>query len=180
MEQAGAYIDKLRLSFAEYIERWHRIRARVLEWHDEQVMGYPVSVAATWETTFAQLGENERSLLEVLSWLAPEPIPLVLLEADPLGESIPEPRDTLAGLMGYSLARFDTTGDGVLVHRLVQEITRNRPFSTRKPEPGSWIRRFIEWFAQRHRPKADHTVALKVALESVHSIAPFDAQEVHT
>jgi hypothetical protein len=110
-------------------------------------------VAATWETTFAQLGENERGLLEVLSWLAPEPIPLVLLEADPLAEAIPEPRDTLAGLMGYSLARFDTPGDGVLVHRLVQEITRNRPFSTRKPEPGSWIRRFIEWFAQRHRPK---------------------------
>ncbi len=110
LEQAGAYIDKLRLSFAEYLERWHAKRTEVLKWHDEQVMGYPVSVAATWETTFAQLGETERRLLEVLSWLAAEPIPLFLFEAEPLTEEVPEARDRLAGLEGYSLARFRRRG----------------------------------------------------------------------
>ena len=81
LEQAGAYIDKLRLSFAEYLARWEAKRPEVLRWHDLRLMKYPASVAVTWETTFAQLGERERRLLEVLAWLAPEPIPLFLFEA---------------------------------------------------------------------------------------------------
>ena len=63
LEQAGAYIDKLQLSFAEYLRRWQERRAEVLRWHDERLMGYPASVAVTWETTFAQLTEPERRLL---------------------------------------------------------------------------------------------------------------------
>ena len=45
-------------------------------------------MAITWETTFAQLTEPERRLLDVLAWLAPEPIPLFLFEAAPLVEAI--------------------------------------------------------------------------------------------
>ena len=89
-------------------------------------MKYPASVAVTWETTFAQLTAPERRLLDVLSWLAPDPIPLFLFDAKPLAEAIPDPRDALAALAGYSLARFDAAGDAVVVHRLVQEITRGR------------------------------------------------------
>jgi len=126
VDQAGAYIDKLRLSFAEYLARWEAKRPEVLGWHDLRLMQYPASVAITWETTFAQLTEPERRLLEVLAWLAPEPIPLFLFEAAPLSEAIAEPREALAGLAAYSLAQFDTTGDAVVVHRLVQEISRRR------------------------------------------------------
>jgi hypothetical protein len=52
-------------------------------------MQYPASVAVTWETTFVQLLEAEKRLLDVLSWLAPEPIPLWLFEAAPLVEASP-------------------------------------------------------------------------------------------
>jgi tetratricopeptide (TPR) repeat protein len=156
LEQAGAYIDKLRLSFAEYLERWHAERAEVLKWHDEQVMGYPASVAATWETTFAQLGATERRLLEVLSWLAAEPIPLFFFEAEPLTAAVPEARDRLAGLEGYSMARFAAEGDSVEVHRLVQEITRSRI------------------------PEADRTASLQTALNAVNAVAPYDADDVRT
>ena len=83
----------------------------VLKWHDEQVMGYPASVAVTWETTFAQLTEPEQRLLEVLAWLSPEPIPLLLIDAAPLAQAIPDPREALAGLAGYSLARFEERGE---------------------------------------------------------------------
>ena len=147
LEQAGAYIDKLRLSFAEYLERWQAKRPEVLRWHDVRLMQYPASVAVTWETTFAQLTEPERRLLEVLAWLAPEPIPLLLFDAEPLVEAIPEPREALAGLAGYSLARFDAAGDAVLVHRLVQEITRGRI------------------------PEERRTAALQIALEAVNAVA---------
>jgi hypothetical protein len=70
----------LRLSLAEYLRRWEAKRPEVLGWHDPRLMQYPASVAVTWETTFLQLTEGERQLLEILSWLAPEPIPLVLFE----------------------------------------------------------------------------------------------------
>src|SRR5262245_43865982 len=81
LEQAGAYIDKQRLSFAEYLQRWEAKRPEVLRWHDLRLMQYPVSVAVTWKTTLVQLTEPERRLLEVRSWLAAEPIPLLLLHA---------------------------------------------------------------------------------------------------
>ena len=126
LEQAGAYIDKNRLTFAEYLKLWEAKRPEVLRWHDPRLMQYPASVAVTWETTFAQLTEPQRTLLEVLAWLAPEPIPLFVFDAAPLAEAISDPREALAGLAAYSLARFDAAEDAVLVHRLVLEMTRNR------------------------------------------------------
>jgi tetratricopeptide (TPR) repeat protein len=156
LEQAGAYIDKLRLSLAEYLQRWEAKRPEVLSWHDRRLMQYPASVAVTWETTFDQLGEPERRLLEILSWLAPEPIPRFLFEAKPLVEAIPDPLDVLAGLAGYSLARFDASGEAILVHRLVQEITRSRI------------------------PAADRTAALRVALEAVNAVAVGNSWDVRT
>ncbi|HWE37418.1 MAG TPA: tetratricopeptide repeat protein [Isosphaeraceae bacterium] len=156
LEQVGAYIETQHLGFAEYLARWQAKKADVLRWHDPRLMRYPASVAVTWETTFAQLSEAERRLLEVLSWLAPEPIPLALFEAAALAEFIPEPRTALAGLAGYSLARFAADVDAVTVHRLVQEITR-----TRAAEP-------------------DRAAALRAALEAVDDQVPFDTHDVRT
>jgi tetratricopeptide (TPR) repeat protein len=124
LEHAGAYIDKLRLTFSEYLERWRQKRPEVLRWHDARLIEYPASVAVTWQTTFAQLTEPEQRLLQVLAWLAPEPIPLFFLDAAPLIEAIPEPRDAFSGLATFSLARFET--EAVVIHRLVQEVARGR------------------------------------------------------
>ena len=156
LEQAGAYIDTLGYSFAEYLEHWKAKRPEVLRWHDLELMQYPRSVAVTWETSFAQLPEPEQRLLTVLSWLAPEPIPLSLMNAAPLAATIPEPRQALAGLRRFSLARFDSAGEAVLVHRLVQEITRSRI------------------------PKADRTATLQIALGAVNELAPSAALDVRT
>ncbi|WP_165220514.1 tetratricopeptide repeat protein [Aquisphaera insulae] len=156
LEQAGAYIEKKRLSLAEYLRQWEEKRREVLAWHDERLMGYPASVAVTWETTFAQLAEAERRLLDVLSWLAADPVPLFLIESGPLVEALSEPREALAGLMGYSLARYDATGEAVLVHRLVQEVTRGRI------------------------PKADREETLVLALLAVNDVAQDDSGDVRT
>jgi tetratricopeptide (TPR) repeat protein len=156
LEQAGAYIDKLRLSFAEYLQRWQTERPEVLRWHDERLMQYPASVAVTWETTLAQLTGPERRLLDVLAWLAPEPIPMSLFDAAPMAEAIGDPREALAGLTGYSLARFDATGEAVLVHRLVQEITRSRI------------------------PAAVRPATVRIALDAVDALAPYNADDVRT
>jgi hypothetical protein len=156
LEQAGAYINTLRLSFAEYLEHWWARRAEVLKWHDEAAMGYPASVAVTWETTFARLDPAARRLLAVLSWLAPEPIPLALFDAAPLAAAVPVPRAVLAALAGYSLVRFADGEDAVEVHRLVQEITRGR---TAGREQGN---------------------TLRIALESVDELDPGSPWDVRT
>jgi tetratricopeptide (TPR) repeat protein len=156
LEQAGAYINHQRFSFGEYLERWHAKRDEVLRWHNPRLMQYPASVAVTWQTTFAQLTAPERLLLDILSWLAPQPIPLFLIEAKPLEESIHDPRAQLSGLSGYSLVRFDAGGDAVVVHRLVQEITRGRI------------------------PAADRTNRLRIALNAVNAVALADARDVRT
>jgi hypothetical protein len=133
LEQAGAYIDRQRLSLAEYFQCWQANRSEVLRWHDPRLMQYPASVAVTWKTTFAKLDLAERRLLDILSWMAPEPIPLSLFDTAPLKHAIRELRAARAGLAGYSLVRYDASRKAILVHRLVQEITRSRiPAARRK------------------------------------------------
>ena len=78
LEQAGAYICQKRISLAEYLNRWRSHVADVQIWHD-RTMNYPKSVAVTWQTTLDQLAPDQVVLLNVLAWLAPEPIPLAVL-----------------------------------------------------------------------------------------------------
>jgi tetratricopeptide (TPR) repeat protein len=140
LEQAGAYVVQRRLSLAAYLENWRGHVAGVKEWHDERVMKYPRSVAVTWQTTIEQLGNGEMALLRLLAWMAPEPLPLFVLEAAGAearwqqavgllgqGASTFVPLfDALATLSSYSMVRWDTEEQSVSVHRLVQEILRAR------------------------------------------------------
>ncbi len=117
LEQAGAYIDTKRLALPAYRELWARHDRKVREWRDPRLTNYPRSVATTWLTTMAQLSRGALSLLRLLSWLAPDPIPLSLIAE--------QEQDALAELAGYSLVKLE--GDTLRVHRLVQEVTRDRP-----------------------------------------------------
>ena len=147
LEQAGAYIDRKHLSFGAYLRRWRQGRQPVLEWFDERLMGYPASVAITWQTTFDQLGGPARALLGLLSYFASAPIPRGVLETEPTpgiltaalatiaGESSGNPPllsadevdDSLAELAHFSLVRFlETSPETFSLHRLVQEVARSR------------------------------------------------------
>ena len=78
LEQAGAFINQMRCSFDDYLRRWHAREEKVHTWHDARLMHYPLSMAVTWDTSFEQLDWAARDLLNLLSWLAPEPIPRAL------------------------------------------------------------------------------------------------------
>ena len=118
LEQTGAFIAARRISFPAYLDRWQREKEKALAWYDKQRMHYPLSVAATWQTSFEQLSPRARDLLEVLAYFSPAPIPRFLF---------PEQEEALAELMDFSLARAQTEPpDTVLVHRLVQEVVRGR------------------------------------------------------
>jgi tetratricopeptide (TPR) repeat protein len=134
LEQAGAYISYVRCSLAEYLARWRQQEDLVLTWFDARQMKYPRSVAVTWETTWLQLAPAARTLLEILAWFAPEPIPDWVLTGErtrPLTADALDGADVvhaLADLEKYSLLKQVLTAEGgsLLVHRLVQEIARRR------------------------------------------------------
>src|SRR4029077_2184255 len=52
-------------------------------------------VATTWQTTIEELSQSERNLLNILAWLAPEPIPLSPLEGNIVDDA--DARDAPAG-----------------------------------------------------------------------------------
>ena len=133
LEQAGAYIEKHRLTIAQYHEHWRGRRDQVLAWFDPRLMQYPVSVAVTWQTSFDRLTPPARRLLHQLAWFAPDPIPEWLLESGggPFTQSAedgsappPDAYEALADLEAYSLVTRADQSATFSVHRLVQDVTR--------------------------------------------------------
>lgn len=114
LEQAAAFILRRRMRFADYLRAWEQERSEVLKWHDPQVMEYPASVAVTWQQTFQQLSPMAAALLRLMAFLAPDPIPIDVLEqgaehvkkaAKLLGREL-EPRSLDAFLFLLSLPAF--------------------------------------------------------------------------
>ena len=124
LEQAGAYVAKLGISFSRYRELWRDNWDKVAGWSDERLTKYPRAVAVTWRTSIDQLTPAGHRLLERLAWFAPEPIPNFLLEVpvpDVAGDDLAE---ALADVADYSLARRNPDKQEFSMHRLVQDVTR--------------------------------------------------------
>ena len=143
LEQAGAYIERRRMTFARYLEEWHRNRDKVLAWFDPAVMHYDASVAVTWQTAVAQLNKGARALLELLARLAPEPIPEFLLDVAIPSGAVREPYDAIADIAALSLVTHDKVNPEFSIHRLVQDVTRRSTAAevsqTRLAESLNWI-----------------------------------------
>jgi tetratricopeptide (TPR) repeat protein len=140
LEQSAAHIRKDRLSFAAYLDLWHSNTATALHWYNARTMHYPRSLAVTYQTSVDQLSEPAKEFFRVLSWLAPDPIPLTALEGD---NAPADARALLAELENLSLARRDAAGTTFSVHRLVQEITRQQQAAF--PPPPSALLIALVW-----------------------------------
>ena len=145
LEQAGAYIAYRTDSFEPYLAQWRNQRRTVLEWYDADLIDYPKGVAITWQTSFDQLSEPARRLLQRLAWLAAEPIPESLLAVPIAGldEAEADPEAALAELKSYSLVSRSAEAPQFGVHRLVQEVTRrgqhDDPTHGRLAEASNWV-----------------------------------------
>ena len=90
---------------------------------------HDVGLAATWATSVEKLTAESRRMLDRLAFLAPDPIPDLLIDVAVPGEAAdPDAREALAGLYSYSLAT-QAKGEGgaakgFVVHRLVQDFAR--------------------------------------------------------
>lgn len=119
LEQAGAFIAKGRSSIQAYLPRWRERDTTVRKWNDPRLTKYPRAVVSTWDATVQQLSPEGLSLLQQLSWMAPESFPRFVL---PDGSA----QDALVELASFSLVKFEKEGGRFRVHRLVQEVTRER------------------------------------------------------
>ena len=135
LEQAGAFISQMRCSFGDYLRRRQAREKKVRTWHDARLMHYPLSMAVTWDTSFEQLDWAARDLLNLLCWLAPEPVPRALTAGVKLqsrgraaaGEAENgDAEDALAELAGFSMLKWETENQAFRIHRLVQEASRGR------------------------------------------------------
>ena len=140
LEQAAAYVQATGTTLAGYLPLFRARQAELLA--RGEAAGHPADVAATLGLALSRLaGEAPAAagLARVLAFLAPEPVPLTLLLAGeqaagllsrevaatvgPVLGDLVAAGDAVTALRRYSLVT--PAGDGlVLVHRLVQAITR--------------------------------------------------------
>src|SRR5271166_4290232 len=124
LEQAAATIDKLRCGFRRYLEIWRSSREKVVGWARPEITGYHHAVAATWQTSVDQLTEVGQHLLERVAFLAPDPIPMFLLDVPVPDAGAEDLHEALNDLVAVSLAKREGEGERFAVHRLVQDATR--------------------------------------------------------
>jgi tetratricopeptide (TPR) repeat protein len=154
LEQAAAYIVHHQMSLSGYLDDWQRERETVLHWYDGAVMQYPAPIAVTWQTTFRQLSPTAATVLRLTAYLAPEPIPVEMFEAEAAiveeavgafceehgatpGDSSIKP--ALAELASFSLVTRE--GASLTVHRMVQEVLRSSITGERRR---GWIERSLQ------------------------------------
>ncbi len=134
LAQAAAYIASTGDTIAEYTELFETRRDEL--WGEEEAPGdYPKPVGATWSLAMDELAKEPEAaeLLYLLAYFAPEPVSRDLL-AEGI-EYLPEPlvsvvKDRLVwnrirrAFRRYGLV--EVTEARLLVHRLVQAVTRDR------------------------------------------------------
>ena len=135
LAQAGAYISAKNISIAEYCDMYERYKGEVLN-RVNPPEGYDATIATTWTMSFEAVERESPAgadMLKLLAFLAPDDIPLEIIRAG--AEFLPKKLaeaagkeldflDAVGSLTGYSL--IDKSGDAVYLHRLVQEVVRDR------------------------------------------------------
>ncbi|HKY03429.1 MAG TPA: FxSxx-COOH system tetratricopeptide repeat protein [Blastocatellia bacterium] len=142
LEQAASFILAKKARFQDYIASYRKRRLELLKESKPVAGDYPESVATTWELSFHEvekLSEAASDILRVSAFLSPDNIPFELLvegreqlgpfvsaaladvKEDPLAIN-----RVLEPLTRYSLIRLDSDSQTYNVHRLVQEVVKER------------------------------------------------------
>lgn len=134
LEQAAAYlIENDWRSLAEYAELLRIRTADLLSAGEPE--DYPLPVATTWNISFQRIEQDQpaaAALLRVCAFLAPDDIPIGVLQAgadqfpDQLRLALEDEIEcdrAVRTLRGFSL--LGRQGDGLRVHRLVQWVVRD-------------------------------------------------------
>lgn len=151
LEHAGAYIVTNRCSIADYRHEWEQNFEATAAWYDGLTLDYPRSMLAAWATTVEKLSDDARRLLEMLCWLATDPVPGFLLS---------DVRTAANQLGDYSMLKWDRIADTWQMHGVVQEVTRTRLSETASSHEGD------------DRGEEDAPESLHAALAAVNAYVP--------
>jgi tetratricopeptide (TPR) repeat protein len=135
LEQAGAYVRETRIPLAAYLDRLRRSPARALAKGRPRDRRPTDTVATTWQVSLERIAPTlgAVALLELCAFLDSDTIPrqlfaqqleppveeLAVLAGDPFALD-----EAVAALRRYALV--DASEDAVTVHRLVQQVIRDR------------------------------------------------------
>jgi len=123
-------------------------------------MQYPASLAVTWQRSFQQLTPTAKAVLRLAAFLAPDAIPMALLESgeeivqqaaslladETAHEVVPRKvRDDLAELRSLSL--ISGQSDLFTMHRLMQEVVRNQIPMDKRTDCLELVLALVEGFA---------------------------------
>src|SRR5258708_825456 len=141
LEQAGAYILENQSNFGVYLQSFRKQKVKLLEKQRPVLGDYKETVATTWAINFEQVGQTSPAsadLLRLSAFLAPDAIPLELLErgkvelSGPLFSALAGVADDLLLLDGllkpltsYSLVQRSPETKSYSIHLLVQEVMRD-------------------------------------------------------
>jgi len=142
MEQAGAYISKIKCSFQDYLSSYRERGLKLLEKFPASTGKYPQSVATTWSLNFEQVMQKSTAAAELLyasAFLDHDNIPFEIISkgANELGTAISSSLDNIENdplvldevfepLIQYSLIHRDFDIHTYSIHRLVQEVLKDR------------------------------------------------------
>jgi tetratricopeptide (TPR) repeat protein len=156
LEQAAAFMRKVRIDFSEYLQLFAQSRRELLAQHTLGGTQYPDSVGTTWRTTIGRLRPLARAILRLASFLASDDIPVRMLEgaADFLREGTeellkegvlgqvdltpPALRLALGELADFSMISLGNSA--LSMHRLVQAVQKD---GLDAPTRQAWAKRAV-------------------------------------
>ncbi|GHO79704.1 tetratricopeptide repeat protein [Ktedonobacter sp. SOSP1-85] len=138
LDQAGAYIEETGCGVTDYLQLYQTHRRILLSRRGRQAIGYPHSVATTWELSFRHIqATNPASadLLRLCAFLSPDAIPEEVLTKGashwpPALQAAVADRlsfnQMLEALLAFSLIQRFAEDHSLSIHRLVQVVQRER------------------------------------------------------
>jgi tetratricopeptide (TPR) repeat protein len=137
LDQAGAYIDEVQCSVADYVERYRTQRKYLLQRRGRYAIDHPEPVATTWTLALHRIEQSNPhaiALLNCCAFLQPDAIPEELFTqgAQEMGAALQDLAgnllafdEAIEALYAYSLVRRDPATKTFSLHRLVRDVVRD-------------------------------------------------------
>lgn len=152
LDQAGAYMKEMSCSLSDYLDLYRKRAADLLKVRGSFDSNYPQSVATTWSLSFervASANPASAELLHLCAFLYPDAIPeeIIVDGAADLGPILhPTAADplqldrALKEILRFSLLQRESDAQTLTIHRLVQEMLKDKMDANRQRE---WAERTV-------------------------------------
>jgi tetratricopeptide (TPR) repeat protein/transcriptional regulator with XRE-family HTH domain len=152
LDQAGAYIEEVGCSFANYLALYRTNRRKLLGRRGQMTISHPESVITTWSLSFQKVKQTNPAaadLLRLCAFLEPDSIPEELIsQGNAFFGSVLQPvagdafrfNEAIEELRKFSLIQRDPDLGLLRIHRLVQLVLKDAMDSN---EQCQWMERVV-------------------------------------